>query len=467
MKHETAREKLLDLAYGELPAREARDVEAHAGECTECRDALRRIRETRGMMAALPPEPAPEEGERILLAAAREAASARRDRRRSRLVPGWLWGGSIAAVAALAVAVVSYRIFAMRPGPLEREDRDVLLGSAPATEAAPAPSAQTKASEPATPAEAEAGKRESRTAAPAREPGLVAQRAPPPAREDEPSLSASDSSLSPPGSDGRGEGAAAPAATAPPFAGNSSLSPTGGEGRGEGAASRAPPQAPAPSAQHAERQRGFAVAGGAESKGAERKHAESMAAADEMAPAARAADKDLSAAPAPQAFAEAPPPEPAPAPRAPSRVARSAAAPSAAPPAAAPPAANAQAAPAADDPVARWQHLRAAGQLRGAIATFPGCDGESWRKVEEDPQGRVVKYARHGTAGGVPFEAELYYAPDGALRVVRYREEGGAWHEARLPGAAVPAGIEGIPPGVVAPLRATDAGIEAPGRCLP
>uniref|UniRef100_UPI001F56C076 anti-sigma factor family protein n=1 Tax=Anaeromyxobacter oryzisoli TaxID=2925408 RepID=UPI001F56C076 len=128
MTHETAREALLDLAYGELPAREAREVEAHAAGCDECGAALRRLRETRALVSALPPEPAPEAGERILLAAAREAV---RDRRRRRWMPSWLWRGTIAAVTAAAAVALSYRLYALRPARLEREDPDALLGAAP------------------------------------------------------------------------------------------------------------------------------------------------------------------------------------------------------------------------------------------------------------------------------------------------------------------------------------------------
>jgi hypothetical protein len=76
----------------------------------------------------------------------------------------------------------------------------------------------------------------------------------------------------------------------------------------------------------------------------------------------------------------------------------------------------------------------------------------------------VVKYVRHGERQGVPFEAELFYGADGALRVVRYREDGGQWREVR-----VPAGGEGVsgavPPDVMQPRRAEDARAEGAPRC--
>ncbi len=74
MTHEELRDRLLDLACGELSPRDARAVEEHAAACEVCGAELARLRGTRRIMAALPEEPAPERGERILLAAAREAA---------------------------------------------------------------------------------------------------------------------------------------------------------------------------------------------------------------------------------------------------------------------------------------------------------------------------------------------------------------------------------------------------------
>lgn len=139
MKHETASEKLLELAYGELPPREARAVEAHAAGCDACGPALARIRETRALMAQLPSEPAPERGEVIVLAAAREAADARR-RRPLRILPAWLWGGGLGAVAVAAIAVVSWQLAKSPPQSALRSGGSELMGTAPAAPPpAPAP----------------------------------------------------------------------------------------------------------------------------------------------------------------------------------------------------------------------------------------------------------------------------------------------------------------------------------------
>ncbi|HEY6100753.1 MAG TPA: zf-HC2 domain-containing protein [Anaeromyxobacter sp.] len=136
MTHHAFAEKLLDLAYGELPPREAGKVEAHAASCEACRAELARIRETRRLMSALPEEPAPERGERILFAAAREAAERGAPRR---VLPPWLLGATVVAASLVAVGAVSYRILAMRPGPLMREDPEALLGPSPYAARPPAP----------------------------------------------------------------------------------------------------------------------------------------------------------------------------------------------------------------------------------------------------------------------------------------------------------------------------------------
>jgi putative zinc finger protein len=148
MTRDAFADQLLDLAYGELSPRDARKVEAHAASCEACRAELAKIRETRGLMARLPEEPAPEKGERVLLAAAREAAERRAAPRR--FLPPWAWGASVVAASILAVAAVSYRILALRPGPLSsRPDREALLGESYATPPAQAPAPAEQAAPPA------------------------------------------------------------------------------------------------------------------------------------------------------------------------------------------------------------------------------------------------------------------------------------------------------------------------------
>lgn len=163
MTRDAFADRLLDLAYGELPPREAREVEAHAAACAACAGELARIRGTRRVMGTLPEEPAPERGEGILLAAAREAAERRRPRR---LAPRWLVGGLAAAASVAVVATVSYRVFELRP---RRDDRTALLGepgrvdppraAADAARAPPAPAEglQGYASPPPEPAVPPAG----------------------------------------------------------------------------------------------------------------------------------------------------------------------------------------------------------------------------------------------------------------------------------------------------------------------
>ncbi len=104
--HDTYREQLLDLAYGELGKGEARALRAHLDGCPECRAELARMTSTRSAMSALGEEPAPERGEAVLLAAAREAAQARR----RPWLPTWVWGTSIGVVGVAAVALVAVRL---------------------------------------------------------------------------------------------------------------------------------------------------------------------------------------------------------------------------------------------------------------------------------------------------------------------------------------------------------------------
>jgi hypothetical protein len=124
MTHEAASGRLLELAYGELSPREAREVEAHATGCDACREELARIRETRALMALLPAEPPPEGGEGIVMAAAREVAAARKPRG---LLPPWLWAGTAGAMAAAVIAVVSWQLVKTSPtGPTADRGSDLL-----------------------------------------------------------------------------------------------------------------------------------------------------------------------------------------------------------------------------------------------------------------------------------------------------------------------------------------------------
>lgn len=102
---------LLDFAYGELPAAEARAVETHLQDCGRCAEALASIRGVRTTMAHLRQEPAPDAGLESLLAYAEQAA------RRTQAGPAprdtW-WRRLIVPVSATAalclVAVVGLQV---------------------------------------------------------------------------------------------------------------------------------------------------------------------------------------------------------------------------------------------------------------------------------------------------------------------------------------------------------------------
>jgi Putative zinc-finger len=95
-------DQLLDFAYGELSADQARGVEAHVSECPSCRQALDEIRGVRQVMAKLAQPSAPPEGLDSLLAYAEQAA--RRARAGAPPKPTW-WRRWIVPVGGLAAAV--------------------------------------------------------------------------------------------------------------------------------------------------------------------------------------------------------------------------------------------------------------------------------------------------------------------------------------------------------------------------
>jgi hypothetical protein len=439
MSHETFQAQLLDLAYGELKRREARRLEAHLEGCAACRAELARIRETRAAMSPLQDEPAPEAGEAILLAAAREAA--RRRERPAPLLPSWLWAGSTVAVALAAVVAISYRVLSIQPGPLGREDPEALLGTgapepaAPEAEAAEAEApASARPPAPSGDAPADAGRR----VAPSSRAEAKSERA-----KEGPAWAGAPDALR----DLREERARRDRAGGPPLA----------------AAPPPPPAAPSASSSNQPR----AEQGPAEEAAPD--EADAFAGAPPAAapePAARSAAKALSVparersvvgeAPSRRmdgerlAPGEASGGQTGAAARAPARGA-----------------ALAEAA-GAEDAFARYARLSAEGRLRTAAVLHPGCPGESSRKVETDPAGRVVKYTRRGARGGLPFEVELFYGSDGLLGAVRYREADGPVREVRLGGAGGAAGAAtrgAIPAAALEPLRATDARLDAPARC--
>ncbi|MHB8874270.1 MAG: zf-HC2 domain-containing protein [Myxococcaceae bacterium] len=96
-------DKLLEFAYGELPAHEAKALEAHLSGCPKCSEALGSIRGVRQTMAKLPAEPAPGSGLESLLAYSEQAA--RRMAAGPAPQPQW-WRKLIAPLAGVAALAV-------------------------------------------------------------------------------------------------------------------------------------------------------------------------------------------------------------------------------------------------------------------------------------------------------------------------------------------------------------------------
>ncbi len=409
MTHDELRDRLLDLACGELSPREARTVEEHAASCEGCRAELARMRETRRLMSALPQEPAPPEGESILLSAAREAVRRREPRW---ALPRWVWGGSVAAMSLAAVVAVSYRVLSVRPAPPGREDPNALLGESPYA-SAPAEGPERAQAE-AGAARADAGappraERESRLAdaapsgrsAPGDRPAQKKARA----LSREPARAADANGAPPEQRMGRMErperedlaAREAPAAVPPPAAASRAAQP-----------SPAAPESAAPAG---------AVAGIVPDRSAETPRAESLRSAAPPratpAPARRAAQ---AAAPAQRK-------------------------------------ADVGSGPAADDPaaaaLARYEELGRTGRLRAEVRSFPGCAGELARRLERDPEGRVVSYAWEAMLGDRRVRYEVVYAADGS--VVRASAVDAATGEIERATVRPP------------PLRAID--LDAPPRC--
>ncbi len=151
MTHEPRRDELLDLALGLLEPEQARDLEAHAAGCAACRAELAALRQTRRLLADLPPVEAPGRGAPVLAAARQAAAQAGAGRRPRRAAPRWLWGGALGLAGAAALALLVVRVAGPPArGPLS-EDREALLGR----DATP-PAASPPAASPAAPPEAQA-----------------------------------------------------------------------------------------------------------------------------------------------------------------------------------------------------------------------------------------------------------------------------------------------------------------------
>jgi hypothetical protein len=104
--------------------------------------------------------------------------------------------------------------------------------------------------------------------------------------------------------------------------------------------------------------------------------------------------------------------------------------------------------------VAAEADAAAAGGPRAATRAFPGCEGESARRVETDARGQVVRYVREGWIDGRRLRVVHAFGPDG-------RPAGVSVTDLDRPGAALDARALGLS----LPERAEDAGIDAPPRC--
>ncbi len=112
-------DRLLELAYGEVPASEARALRQHVDGCARCRKVLDGIAEVRTAFRSIPDEPAPEKGLESLLAYGEQAAARARSRR-----------GGLRILALLSAATAFAVVWVMLPGQSRRSD--TLVG-APAT----------------------------------------------------------------------------------------------------------------------------------------------------------------------------------------------------------------------------------------------------------------------------------------------------------------------------------------------
>ncbi|RPH72911.1 MAG: hypothetical protein EHM78_01275 [Myxococcaceae bacterium] len=112
-------DRLLELAYGEVPASEARALRQHVDGCARCRKVLDGISEVRTAFRSIPEEPAPEKGLESLLAYGEQAAARARSRR-----------GGLRILALLSAATAFAVVWLMLPGSSRRSDT---LVQAPAT----------------------------------------------------------------------------------------------------------------------------------------------------------------------------------------------------------------------------------------------------------------------------------------------------------------------------------------------
>jgi hypothetical protein len=143
-------DRLLDFAYGELPATEAEVVEQHVRGCSRCSETLDDIRGVRVTMSRLPLRSAPDAGLDSLMAYAQQAA--RRNAAGPEPTSRW-WRRYLApALGVAAMSVFGILVYQVDLTPsLQKEaaqpvSRQEMMRNAPATTAAPAPTPAAPAS---------------------------------------------------------------------------------------------------------------------------------------------------------------------------------------------------------------------------------------------------------------------------------------------------------------------------------
>ena len=130
-------DRLLELAYGEAPASEARSLRQHVDGCARCRKVLEGIAEVRSAFKSVPAEPAPERGLESLLAYGEQAAARARSRR-----------GGLRILALLSAATAFAVVWLVVPASHRQVDG---LARTPANE--PAETALAEAEVPRAPAQ--------------------------------------------------------------------------------------------------------------------------------------------------------------------------------------------------------------------------------------------------------------------------------------------------------------------------
>ncbi|HZW89107.1 MAG TPA: zf-HC2 domain-containing protein, partial [Myxococcaceae bacterium] len=132
-------DRLLELAYGEAPASEARVLRQHVDGCARCRKVLEGIAEVRSAFRSVPAEPAPERGLESLLAYGEQAAARARSRR-----------GGLRVLALLSAATAFALVWLVLPSAQRQSDG---LARAPASPASKPADTLAQAETPATPAQ--------------------------------------------------------------------------------------------------------------------------------------------------------------------------------------------------------------------------------------------------------------------------------------------------------------------------